>query len=160
MGADIFSKAEFRNEVGEWEVVGKVFTDKFSDERVELTDEPFSWRQYRLFAFLANVRNDFNVTPIKTRELPDDATEETKRWCTGVYDGSDEMQGKCLYLKDMLEFDYEQEFTDKNPYLGEYPVKHVTSYRDFLGEDYFRVLEELKVLGTGDNVRVYYWFSF
>lgn len=159
MGVDISSLVEFRED-GEWEVVEEVFSRESFNGEIIKTDSPFHWRSYRLFAFLANIRNDFGVTPIKSHGIPEDATERTKEIATGYYDGDTDLQGDCIYLKDMLEFDYEQEFEDKNPYLGEDPVKHVTSYRDFLGEDYFRVLEELKALGAGDDVRVYYWFSF
>lgn len=155
MGADIFSKVEFRNEAGEWEVAGKVFTDKWGYKKGIPTDNPFNWNSYALSAFLGKEDNKLGVTPIKFCDMPVDAKINTH--------GNNFIGGRCLYLKDLLESDNEQTFlvhyqtpTDGDPIIVE---EHV-SYRDILGSEYFEVIEELKALGTGDNVRVYCWFSF
>lgn len=68
----------------------------------------------------------------------------------------DKGKGFYLYIDDMINFDYNDPVFPDN---GIFYNTHI-SWRDFLGEDYFRALEELKALGTGDNVRVYCWFSF
>lgn len=165
MGVSIISFTEVRNvETGKWELAEDVFSDKrfYTDK---MTNKPFHWRSYRLFAFLANIRNDFGVTPIKSHDIPEDATDRIKEIATGYYDGDVDLQGDCIYLRDMLDFDYEKEFFYTSPSRweieeGKDPNGYMETYREFLGESYFEVIEELEQLGTGEDVRVYCWFSF
>lgn len=164
MGVDISSLVEF-HEAGEWKIAGEVFTERSFSGKIRKTDEPFHWRSYRLFAFLADIRNDFGVTPIKSHSIPEDATERIKEIAKGYYDGDIDLQGDCIYLRDMLEFDYEKEFFYTSPSRweieeGKDPNGYMETYREFLGEVYFEVIEELEQLGKGEDVRVFYWFSF
>src|SRR5690242_12249014 len=69
MGADIHSFAEVRKE-GKWLRVEEPVFDTYQDK----TTEPFGWRSYAVFGFLADVRNYSHCTPIsEPKGLPDDS---------------------------------------------------------------------------------------
>lgn len=54
MGCDIESFAEVKNQKGEWiKIKKKVFKSDFGGK----TSQPFAWRSYGIFGFLADVRN-------------------------------------------------------------------------------------------------------
>jgi hypothetical protein len=101
MGTDIHSRAEVRSYDGGWRMIADpVFkNDYFHDERpvsernVPYLIEPLNWRNYELFALLADVRNGRGfagvdtgerITPVlgfeePTRGVPADASEEWKK---------------------------------------------------------------------------------
>lgn len=160
MGVSIISYAEVLNkQTGKWELAGNVFSDKrfYTDK---MTHKPFHWRSYALFGFLADIRNNAGCEPIPgLKDIPDDATEKVINTSRGWYDGSDDLQGNCLYLEDMLDFDYDKTFVDKTEYYNR-SKNEIVSYRDFLGAGYFKTLDELSSLGNPSDVRVIFWFSF
>jgi hypothetical protein len=142
MGCDIHSQAERRVD-GKW-------------TRIEGL-EPFDWRSYGMYGFLANVRNYSDVTPIsEARGLPVDAdyvAEESEHWL-GDHSFS------WLSLNELLAFDYDQPMEDRR--VSEQIAPNVwsgagtaqpgggkqTTYRDFLGEGFFEELEKLKTVGA------------
>jgi hypothetical protein len=143
MGCDIHSHAEKRNkETGAWEKVHDCFlSDEFHRREYgkDRTDEPFVYRNYNLFAFLAGVRNRIGCVPISfPKGIPDDVSDEVRHsYNLWNYDSH---SASYLYLREMLEYNYDEA-------------------REYLSEDYFKVIEELKAIGDPDDVRVVFWFD-
>ncbi len=150
MGCDIHAYAEIK-EKGKWEFTGI---------------NPFDFRSYGLFGFLAGVRNYSEAEPIaKERGVPSDlspeVSESNESW------DSDGHSHSWVSLKELLDFDYEKKFHDmrvtrdgngaaRARSLDE--AEH-TTYREFLGHGYFKDLDELKELGDPANVRIVFWFD-
>jgi hypothetical protein len=119
---------------------------------------PFEDRSYRLFGFLANVRNYSGVTPIsEPRGLPEDISDTSSeyfaRWGCDIHSCS------WLMVKELLEFDYEQFTEDRrvtrqvgNCMDGGCTCKpgegKKMTYREFLGEWYFKHLGQLQEEGV------------
>jgi hypothetical protein len=78
MGCDIHSSAEVR-EAGVWRKIDRIWPCEYGDDG--LTAEPYSIRNYSVFAILADVRNgNESITPIaKPRGWPEDVTAETNQ---------------------------------------------------------------------------------
>lgn len=139
MGCDIHSQAEKRVN-GKWERIPAF--------------EPFDWRQYGMYGFLADVRNYSDVKPIAPRRgIPQDAdVDEDEHWL-GDHSFS------WLSVEELASFDYDQPMEDRRvtrevngimnggctaePGGGE-----MTTYREFLGPAFFADLEKLKKLGA------------
>lgn len=184
MGCDIHSFAE-RKRNGKWEKVEEGFIElsQFAKDwqKKEKGNEPFDWRSYSMFAFLAGVRNYDCCEPIsEPKGLPDDS-----EYLNSIYDEDafygvsttnkqdiEECYHSCSYLtlKELLDFDYTKTFwnrrvtkqTSPNSWngasLAEEGEGEIVSYRDNLGEGFFKELEELKTLGEPENVRVVFYF--
>lgn len=130
MGCDIHSHAE-RRVGGKW--------DKVPDF------EPFRWRNYTTFGFLAGVRSW--IDPIDDpRGFPKDASGEVRQ----IY-----MREKLVHTpsfltaKELLEFNY-----DKQVFEGS-----KETYRDNLSALFFDELDKLSELGNSDDVRIVFWFD-
>lgn len=131
MGCDIHSFAEVRTN-GKWEkVTGKVFGSEG-----DKSTEPFGWRSYAMFGFLADVRNYSRCQPLsQPKGLPDDSEylnsvspyaydlnpmsgqpipvterDTVKSW---VRDDGNYHSYSYFLLKELLDFDYEQTFWDR-----------------------------------------------
>lgn len=80
-----------------------------------------------------------------------------------------------LTLKELLDFDYEKVFLDRRitrttimpngcifsngaALANEGEGRNIT-YREFLGESFFKVIDVLKSLGSPENVRIVFWFD-
>jgi hypothetical protein len=174
MGCDIHSYAERRNkQTGKWEKVTDHFSLSDFDKdwyKKEKGDHPFDWRHYSMFAFLAGVRNYDRCDPIsEPRGIPDD-TSESVREEYEVWDG-DSHSASFLSAKELLEFDYDKKFWDRrvtkqtgpNSWTGaglaEEGEGRIVTYRENLGDDYFKHLEELEQLGDPEDVRIVFWFD-
>lgn len=124
MGCDIWSGAERR--IGDkWEAVPDV--------------QPFDWRSYDMFAFLAGVRNYSQIQPIATpRGLPLDCTFSQD-------DLGGEHSFSWLAVAELEAFDYDQEINDRrnDPDNGK-----VTTYREYLGQGFFEELAKVKAAGA------------
>ena len=159
MGCDIHTFVERRQPGGHWE---RVSVDMGRD-RYE--NDPFGWRSYGMFGFLAGVRNYSAVPPISaSRGLPKDTSVgvlvEWDKW--GMYAHS----ASWLTLAELLAFDYEAEFEDRrvtrgidggaraNPGEGT-----LTTFREFLGEELFSDLGRLETLGDPKDTRIVFWFD-
>ena len=153
MGCDIHSHVEVRRE-GQWDA-----TD----------DLAFDGRDYGLFGFLADVRN-YSHSPViaEPRGLPDDVDLEADEREFYVGDGH---SASWLLLSELLAYDYEQVFWDRRITREVSPGhfdgaalalegegEHVT-LRAFLGEWFFRRLDELALLGAPEDIRIVFWFD-
>ena len=164
MGCDIHLMTEIKKD-NKWELNEELlFIDDYSK-----SDSPFDRRSYRIFAFLADVRqrDNFKITPIsEPKGLPKDSEylntplEKPENYSYYGYDNgtayTKEGQIECdvdchsltyLTLKELLDFDYEQKATETE------------TYREYLMEGYFEELEILKTLGEPENVRIVFWFD-
>ena len=174
MGCDIHSYAEVRNKkTGKWEQVFDFTTLSDFDKdwyKCEKGDHPFDCRSYGTFAFLAGVRNYSHITPIvEPRGIPVDVSDTVKDEYLYWYD--DAHTPSHIYLRELVEFDYSQEFwnrrvtkqTGPNSWSGaalaEEGEGEVLAIEDFLSPMFFKHIEDLKALGDLDDVRVVFWFD-
>lgn len=180
MGCDIHSFAEVREE-GKWiRNTEKIFPE-YGDY---MSTEPFGWRNYGMFAFLADVRNYSKIKCIRQpRGLPKDSeylnelseyaspgSNEYTRFVEVQEDGNYHTFG-YLSLKELADFDYEQVIenrritvqTGPNSYSGRGEAKDREGIkeilREFLGEYFFQQIEILKSLGEPEDVRIVFWFD-
>lgn len=173
MGCDIHSFVELKTVKGWCMVPGLFPEDDFGLDWTGKThrDEPFSWRNYGMFGFLANVRNYSFVPPIvaEPRGLPDGLSKPVQE-AAEHWDG-DGHSHSWLSLKELLDFDYSRTFEDRrctkqvaaNAWdgaadAGEGNGKQET-FRDFLGIDFFRELEIMRKVGAREEVRIVFWFD-
>lgn len=109
MGCDIHINVEVRKN-GIWNHVKKLWGTWDND--INTYKEIYESRNYILFALLANVRNQYNLTPIsQPKGLPKDITisvkEESNEW------GTDGHSHSWLTLKELIEFNWENEFLNE-----------------------------------------------
>lgn len=178
MGCDIHPHVEVKVD-DKWEIsTEEVFSlDSFDRDyyKKEKSSEPFDWRSYSMFGFLAGVRNYDHCIPIsEPKGLPDDCSEEIKE----AYEDYSSDAHSCSYLtlRELSEFDYNKEFWNRRIFKPTYNADGSTSggngaslaeegegkiitYRENLGEWYFRHLEEMRELGESDDVRIVFWFD-
>ena len=162
MGCDIYSLVEVKDpSTGKWNKVGDIFLEVDSTDKY--TDDPFCWRSYGLYGFLANVRNYSECEPIsEPKGVPENLSTEGQSL---FQEGIDDHSHSWLTLQELLNFNYEKEFTDKRrksqggPYNGTNDDECQVSYREFLGRFYFERLEILKALGKPEDVRLVFWFN-
>jgi len=147
MGCDLHGFVERKNEMGQWE-----YAPGF---------HPFDWRSYRLYGWLAGVRNYSAVTPLsKPRGLPGDASASLKE---KYNDDDDYHSASWVSLEELLEFDYDAMVEDRRvstPHTGNATCApgegETMTYREFLGKNFFEELGKLKEIGT---CRVVFWFD-
>jgi hypothetical protein len=131
------------------------------------------WDLRTYSAFLAGVRNTSLIPPIaEPRGIPSDmsktvADEFASALADGIL-GSDAVAPSWLSLEELLAFDYDRQFEDRQ--VGRRTpsgwIDHavtaaagegrMVSYREFLGPGYF---EELQRLFRSGAHRVVFWFS-
>lgn len=184
MGCDIHSFAEVKRK-NKWE---KVNDEIFPDYGENKTIEPFAWRSYSMFAFLADVRNYDHCEPIsELKGVPIDS-----EWLNSpskyqeVDFGSEKIKVKTnlddfnesydyhsasyLTLKELLDFDYNKTFWNRRisrtvgnstngAALAEEGEEEIVSYRENLGESFFEVIKVLEELGKPEDVRIVFWFD-
>lgn len=172
MGCDIHAFAEVRRD-GQWETVGAVFPlDKFGAkwEKRTHTEEPFGWRNYGMFGFLAGVRNDSAVEPLSApKGLPPDISPKVRE--AAEYWEADGHSHSWLSLRELDSVDYEGPVENRrytrqvgpNSFDGGATAPAgagvLEKRADFLGEHFMRHLEVLRTLGAPDDVRVVFWFD-
>ncbi len=169
MGCDIHSFAEKRKDKkNNWEIVKDHFSlDDFDKKwyKKEKGDYPFDMRHYGMFGFFADVRNYSRCEVIsELKGFPSDTCNEIKEE-SGTWD-LDGHSYSFLTLRELTEFNYEKRFWDRRitrngngAALAEKGEGEMVTYREFLGEWYFKHLEELKQLGKLDDVRIVFWFD-
>lgn len=114
---------------------------------------PFQRRgDYEVYSFLADVRNYNRCIPIdEPRSLPINISYEVYKI---YYEGRvDNYSESYLGLDELIKFDYETYCR-----IGE-DHEVVPTYKEFLGENFFEELEQLKTLGPIDDIRIVFWFN-
>jgi hypothetical protein len=154
MGCDIHSFVEVLRD-GYWQHLPDV--DPFGD-----------WRNYGIFGFLADVRN-YSHSPViaEPRGLPDDVSGDVLgEWYDGGFHST-----SWLTVAEMQAYDYDQIIWDRRitreispghfngAALAEEGEGRHIPLRDFLGESFFRRLDEMAALGEPTNVRMVFWFD-
>lgn len=171
MGCDIHSFGEYKDEQGKWRCIQGL--------------EPFEWRSYTNFAFLAGVRNGQGLKPIsEPRGLPEDCSDEV-RASSDAWDG-DGHTHSWLSMQELIEFDYAahvqygekpndvrgvllESFFEAHPELRKaWEAKHSPepdqdaasskpqTYLEFFHESFF---EELSRLSKTPAQRIVFWFD-
>ena len=121
------------------------------------TGEPFGWRSYSVFAFLAGVRNYSGITPIsEPRGLPDDLKLPAEDDDVDAWLGDHSYS--WLSVAELDAFDYHAEVEDRrmseHGQLGTGPRTAAPGeglrmpWREFLGRAFFHDLAELKRIGA------------
>ena len=169
MGCDIHIFVERKNEkTGVWE---------------KADCNSLNYRDYSLFAFLADVRNYDRCQPLsKPKGIPFNVCEDTRvEWKQGV---SYAHSASFFRVNELLDFDYEKTFWNRRisrttimdngktltdgASLAEEGEGKIISYKENLGEIFFTDLEELKKLCNPtplpgitpfSDVRIVFWFD-
>lgn len=146
MGTDIHMRAEKRNKFGKWEAIGPIFKNSAYDwykalaekkgvpveDEIkshpwikEYSEEPYTDRNYTLFAILANVRNSDGSVEIidEPRGLPDDMSPELKAYFDCDYYHS----MSYVTLQELVDYNWKKPSTHTG-YLTE---KDYINYTDF-----------------------------
>lgn len=159
MGCDIHLVTQVRRD-GKW-----------VDAPIE--KEPFNYRSYGLFGFLADVRNYSEVPPIsKPKGLPEDFKTPVDDWFE--IDNPYSHSHSWLTLKELVEYNYDQVFWDKrvtrqtgpNSWDGAATAmpgegQHLT-VREFLGEQFWDDLTGLLALEecyNPEDIRIVFCFD-
>lgn len=160
MGTDINIVAQRRNETGQWIDVRGGFLEG---------SDPFDWRSYGMFGFLAGVRNYAGIMPISDpRGLPDDFhvgefedVGESWRW-------SDYHSTSWLSVAELRAVDYDQMVEDRRVVRQTSPRSwdgahtcppgegETMTLREFLGDAFFNDLQKAEELGVE---RIVFGFS-
>ncbi|MEH6419902.1 hypothetical protein [Pseudomonas sp. CGJS7] len=142
MGCDIHIYLERRDETGSY---------------VEIPDMPTNYplgtRIYTRFAFLADVRNSFNIVPISSpRGLPYDISPKVLHESEGC-EGLDH-DYSWLSIDELLSFDYDQPLRFREGGRG--PGCTAATYRELLDDDFLPEVRQLQALGA---TRLVFWFD-
>lgn len=135
---------------------------------IPMSNEPFTYvHWYGLYGFLADVRNYHGVPPIEQpRGLPDDVSAYVRRdnsdWTCDAHTES------WLTIAELEAFDYSAAMEDRRYTQQTGPRSfdggatceehqgRKTTFREFLGENFFKELDRLKSLRVE---RVVFWFD-
>ncbi len=125
---------------------------KEDNKYLKLSEDFFDVRSYRLFGFLAGVRNYSAITPIsKPKGLPDWYKESDDDW--------EYHSHSWLTIDELESYDYNQIVEDRridNGQTCEPGHGEKMTLREFLGEWYFKELSRMK--NSGVEIIVF-WFD-
>lgn len=154
MGCDIHIWAERKTADG---------YEPITDVQFAEGSAPFDWRSYGMYGFLADIRNYSAIQPIAERRgFPEDASHDAAEDYHDYW-GVDAHSPSWLTVQELTAFDYDQPLEDRrvmrnnnggstcDPGEGE-----MTTYRAFLGVQFFADLEKLAACGAD---RVVFWFD-
>lgn len=168
MGCDITSVVEVR-ENDLWHVIYPEF--KFDEH---MYTNPFPYRSYSLFAFLAGVRNYSKIKPlIEQRGLPEDISDGAKGefgyWDTFGFNSEPYFTWNShygsfshIYLKELIDFDYTQELEDRRYNGDTLPEGEGVkmTYDEYIGGHIEPVVKTLTQLGKNpEDVRIVFAFD-
>lgn len=132
----------------------------------------YNGRHYGLFGWLADVRNYSAVpkTPVTVPGLPKDVSENVQRECEEW--GGDVHHHHWANLPDLLSIDYDQEILDcrvtRQVGHGNWDGGCTTndpngakreSLRDFLGKEWFDLLDRCRMGSEQQECRLIMWFD-
>jgi hypothetical protein len=155
MGCDIHTFVEIRQD-GRWVKAGDAFPLHENDVRRTrertLGDQPFDWRSYGMFGFLAGVRNGAHVpTIVPPRGIPDNLSPEVSvEWRQELDWGGH--TPSWLTVAELQAFDYDQIFWNESEGKEQ-------TVREVLPSVFFRDLAILIGLGPPEDVRIVFWFD-
>jgi hypothetical protein len=146
MGCDIHIVAQ-RCDAGEWRDV----EGKFSEGPA-----PFDWRSYGMFGFLGYDGRNYSEVPALAplRGLPEDVGDTEDGWKFGDHSYS------WLSVSELASFDYAKQFEDRRVTREVSPGNFhggctadpgegkVTTFREFLGEQFIADVAELQRIGA------------
>ena len=173
MGASVSTLVEVYNGK-EWvELEDNIFPvlTGYEDIYGKNTSSPFQPQHYGLFAFIGDVRNYYAVPSIAPyRGLPEDHKSLTE---VVGFGGQEEKVSRYPYrileghgqtwvtAKELLEFNYDETFEDRRNHAGLLPEGKgkVITYRELLGEHYFKELEVLKTFAEPNKVSIVFAFE-
>jgi len=147
--------------LAETDVVRKVL-QRFG---IKGTAEPFNWRSYGMFGFLADVRNYSKIPTIsEQRGLPEDLEASNEEYF-GDHSYS------WLWLSELVSFNYDQTFEDlrytkqigprsfDGAAIAEPGNGKQVTFREFLGPVFFRDIEIMKQLGDPSCIQIVFGFD-
>jgi len=154
MGCDIHSYVERKNDKdGGWECFSNF--------------EPFNFRCYSVFAFLAGVRNYSKIPPISNpRGLPVDVSDGIRRKYEEC--ACNHHSASWLGVDELVKFDYLSEIEDRRYTKEIFPhffdggstcdqgMGRKMTFREYLCPSFFEDLDRLQALGSG---RIVFWFD-
>lgn len=123
---------------------------------------PFDWRSYGMYGFFADVRNYSAVPPIAERRgIPEDVSttvaEDYEHWDMDAHSAS------WLSVDELAAFDYDAPVEDRRVMIDNNGGRttppgggEMTTYREFLGEQFQEEIRRLKDCGAD---RVVFWFD-
>lgn len=186
MGCDIHSFAEVKTE-GKWKrIEDKIFpdwndftTEPFGCRSYSLFGFLAGVRNYSESEVIIEPRglpldSEYLNSPTDYPEIRSYWTEEPVKVETNLDDISSDMNYHThshIYLNELLAFDYNKYFEDKritvqtgpNSFNGAGKAKegegNIITYKEHLGESYFKDLEILKSLGNPEDVRIVFYFD-
>lgn len=141
--------------------------ERVNDAKFIEGPDPFDWRAYGMFGFLAGVRNYSEVTPIaEPRGVPVDMSAEA----AGEYEvlAGYAHSASWLAVSELVAFDYDRLMEDRRVTVrrpsgvidggatAEPGGGQEMTYREFLGPDFFEDLKTLSEIGAD---RVVFWFD-
>ena len=161
MGCDIHIRTEvkrYRSNDKERQNGVWICADKFvvnhdhilygEEERYSVENEIYEDRNYRLFAVLAGVRNNYDVTPISPpRGLPVDASDETKQYHNSY--GSDAHSESFLTLEELEQYQHWE-----HPIHGDLFKGTIDKLRNLTRQHSYPEYEI-----RADDVRIVFWFD-
>ena len=122
-----------------------------------------------MFSFLAGVRNEYGChVLVMPREFPQDSEflHEKMPWGDKktrqeeLENDYDAFGKSYIMLKELLDFKYDDEYIyDPRYRRDDGGIGQKVSYRQWLGEMFFRHLEVLKTLGDPKDVRIVFYFQ-
>jgi len=129
------------------------YVEVFDGEmRQKVEDDPIRQQSYRLFGWLADVRNYSEVQPLsQPRGLPADVSDGVKQKHEGFWELNGHSHSWLSLDELLLELAGGVE-SRKGP-RGE------VTLREFLGQGFLDMLEELKGLVDPNRVRIVFWFD-
>lgn len=161
MGTGITTQVQ-RLENGEWGDFDREFFQRYD----ELSESPFSEQNYRLFGFLADVRND-SICPVLKAPCGLPVLEEPgfgeglggafSRMNYDPWPLHRDNHSKTWYLvSELLDYDYDIEFEDRDGSDGTLPKGSgkVITVREHIGTKFFKDLDLLEGLGDPTKTRV------
>ena len=154
MGCDIHSAVEVFD-VEKWNWIRDIKFPLYESER--FTNEPFAWRHYNMFCFLADIYCKSSILEHLSsyRGLPIDLSSELNQgefsFNSNLWLG--EFGYGYLLLNEILVFDYDKPYPETT-------FADAKTYRDMLGEDFFRDIEIMKQLNSeSTKIRIVFGFD-
>lgn len=149
MGTYLYAYCEKRVN-GEWQAC----TVQNRASKMRYSFQIWDFQNYTVFGWLANVRNDAQIPPLsEKRGFPEGVSKEIQT----IYDNLEwGPYPSWVSLKELTEFDYEQEFENHR----DNKVKNVMKIKDIFGQvwwtDLFAMMKEVY---NPEDIRIVFWFD-